>query len=208
MTDRAKRIVLFAVVVCVVGSAWYLAYYRSLRRSIQSLEAAIATRRQHVDKGSRMVVIVPLLQKQAEEVRDELALRKTAFPHADALPELTTHLMELGDPLGLRLVASEPLEMASEGIAGKGGIGTLRIRLHLEGPFLSVGKYMERVADLPCFAGFGGFDCRREEGQLSVNAIVELYVHVLERKEDSGVQNAADTGDRSSVIGHPPVFPP
>lgn len=181
--DRGKRIVLFVFVVCAVGGGWYMAYYGPLQRDIQHLEQEVAIRRGEIEKGWREAMAAPDLERRAGDVRAKLALRKATFPSLEALPDLMKHLVELSEPLGLRLTYGEPLEAVSEGMQNREGVATLPIRLHVEGPFLFVGRYLTTLADLPYFAGFGAFQCRRAEESLFVEATVEVYMYVLEAKD-------------------------
>lgn len=180
--DRGKRVLLFAVALCAVAAVWYVVYYHAMQAGIRDLRRDIATRTRQLTQGARSSVTLPVLQKQAEEARRQLALRTAALPLSDELPGLVRGLARLGDPLRVRLVYAEPLEVVSEGPRAQMGIGVLRMRLHMEGAFLAVGEYLEALARQPHFAGFGALDCEGQEDRSAVTAVLETYLFVLDRE--------------------------
>lgn len=140
-----KQKILILVLVLILEAAalvWFL--YMPKYREHDGLKAELSKLQNEIDEKTRVVANLPRLQKEYDQLNQELAQALTELPNSKEIPSLLTSITTLGKNAGLDFLIFKP-----KGEAVKDFYAEVPVDITVAGSFYSVANFFAAVSNLP-----------------------------------------------------------
>ena len=143
LPTKQKIAILVAVVVIEAAAlGWFLV--KPKVEEYQSLKAELAKLQAEVDEKTKIANNLPKLQKEYDQLNQELALALTELPNSKEIPSLLTSITSLGKNAGLDFLVFKP-----KGEIPKDFYAEVPVDITVSGSYYSVANFFAAVANLP-----------------------------------------------------------
>lgn len=140
-----KQKILILVLISVVEAAalvWFL--YLPKHNELAGLKVELSKLQTEINEKTRIANNLPKLQKEYEQLNQELALALTELPNSKEIPSLLTSITTLGKNAGLDFLTFRPkAEVAKDFYAD------VPVDIVVSGSYFSVANFFAAVANLP-----------------------------------------------------------
>jgi type IV pilus assembly protein PilO len=140
-----KQKILILVLVLILEAAaliWFL--YMPKYREHDGLKAELSKLQNEIDEKTRVVANLPRLQKEYDQLNQELAQALTELPNSKEIPSLLTSITTLGKNAGLDFLIFKP-----KAEAVKDFYAEVPVDITIAGSFYSVANFFAAVSNLP-----------------------------------------------------------
>ena len=179
------RLLIVGMVSLVVGVVlWYMFLFRDQQAKLRRLAEEIGAREAQVKEWVEATKRLPDSHEQYAELRATHHQLLSRIPESGRVHGLAEEVIALGKGQGCRIayvgVPFSKLFTGAENGSAIRGVTVVPLRLIVDGEFLAVGRFMESLADLPYFAGYGNLEIDRDDQGNRVEADLSVDIYVRE----------------------------
>lgn len=141
----AKQKILILALISIIEAAalvWFL--YLPKHNELAGLKVELAKLQGEIDEKTKIVNNLPRLQKEYEQLNQELAQALTELPNSKEIPSLLTSITTLGKNAGLDFLTFRPKPEVL-----KDFYADVPVDIIVSGSYFSVANFFAAVANLP-----------------------------------------------------------
>ncbi|MEI7815994.1 MAG: type 4a pilus biogenesis protein PilO [Desulfuromonadales bacterium] len=141
-TKQKILILVFVSIIEAAALVWFL--YLPKHNELNGLKAELDKLQGEITEKTRIANNLPKLQKEYDQLNQELALALTELPNSKEIPSLLTSITTLGKNAGLDFLTFRP-----KGEAPKDFYADVPVDIIVSGSYFSVANFFAAVANLP-----------------------------------------------------------
>ncbi|MDD2319567.1 MAG: type 4a pilus biogenesis protein PilO [Geobacteraceae bacterium] len=139
-----QKIALLIVLLLAVGAALFFFLIQPKYNELKKLEGKLTGLQEEVQKNRILAAKLPILEKEYQQLKIELAAALTELPNQKEIPALLTSVTDEGKKAGLDFLVFRPL-----GEQPKEFYAAVPVDIAVSGTFSSVGNFFAAVGNLP-----------------------------------------------------------
>ncbi len=139
-----QKITIWVIVLVALALGLYFALIKSKQEELKDLQTKLEDLQKQIQENRRIADNLPILQKEYNELKVELARALTELPNQKEIPSLLTSITSAGKGAGLDFLIFRPRpEEPKEFYAN------VPVDVTVSGSYLSVAKFFIAVSELP-----------------------------------------------------------
>lgn len=141
---NAQKIGLLALIVVLLGVAFFFALYQPKLKQLQTLQAKLQVLRSQVSEAQKLANNLSKYKQEYEQLQNELKLALTELPNQTEIPSLLASISNAGKTAGLDFLLFRPKPEES-----KDFYAAVPVDISVSGTFNNLTDFFNAVANLP-----------------------------------------------------------
>jgi len=152
----------YAVIAGLVAAGWLLVV-RPERERAARLARELSALQARSKEAERTLAFLEATRQETARIRETAAVLERKFLKERDVPRILAQISQEARNFGLRILSLKPLEEK----ARKGPYEPLAVELELKGPYLSIGRFLEALANGSPLFTFEDLSFRRDGKEAS-----------------------------------------
>jgi len=167
----SKKVIILAVVVCMVIGLYAYAYYIPQQNEIEVLKGELNTLARELNESKAIAKDLDKFKKQVEQLNIELTNALTQLPNEKEIPEILRNITSLGKESQLEFTLFKPKPEEPQQFYAR-----VPIELVVLGSYHNTGIFFDKVGKLPRIINVVNFNMARKDKDLKGRGDTEIVV--------------------------------